>query len=141
MTQTFTIDNVSFGDLTKEQCNDILTDGRLASHFLERQLEIWYPYLTFVDGKGHDHVDTDGNLYDQKCFTKGGLAFAPSNMIGKGRSIDEAVATNHCKDIIYICCDIIDFPTVRVKFVTGKELMKDYPKFKVPHKDREVFFS
>lgn len=141
MTQTFTIDNVSFGDLTKEQCNDILTDGRLASHFLERQLEIWYPYLTFVDGKGHDHVDTDGNLYDQKCFTRGGLAFAPSNMIGKGRSIDEAVATKHCKDIIYICCDIIDFPTVRVKFVTGEELMKDYPKFKVPYKDREVFFS
>ena len=95
MTQTFTIDNVSFGDLTEEQCHEILTDGRLASHFLERQLEIWYPYLTFVDGKGHDHVDTDGNLYDQKCFTKGGLAFAPSNMIGKGRSINEEIATEH----------------------------------------------
>ena len=29
-------------------------------HFIERQLEIWYPWLTFVDEKGYDHVDQDG---------------------------------------------------------------------------------
>ncbi|SVE21876.1 uncharacterized protein METZ01_LOCUS474730, partial [marine metagenome] len=31
-------------------------------------MEIWFPELTFVDARGHDHVDTKGNLYDQKCF-------------------------------------------------------------------------
>lgn len=141
MTDTYQIDNVSFGDLPQDAVNDILKDGRLASHFLERQLCIWYPKLTFVDGKGHDHVCTEGLLYDQKCFTKGGLGFAPSNMIGAGRKIDEEVASDHCKDIIYICCDIVDFPTVRVKFVKGSELMKSYPKFKIPSKDREQFFQ
>ena len=91
MTDTYRIRNISFGDLEKDDIHDILKDGRLASHFLERQLEVWYPHLTFVDGRGHDHIDEDGNLYDQKCFTKGGLAFAPSNMIGKGRSINRTL--------------------------------------------------
>lgn len=141
MTDTYQIDNVSFGDLPQDAVNDILKDGRLASHFLERQLCIWYPKLTFVDGKGYDHVCTEGLLYDQKCFTKGGLGFAPSSMVGAGRKIDEEVASDHCKDIIYICCDIVDFPTVRVKFVKGSELMKSYPKFKIPSKDREQFFQ
>ena len=141
MTDTYRIRNISFGDLEKDDIHDILKDGRLASHFLERQLEVWYPHLTFVDGRGHDHIDEDGNLYDQKCFTKGGLAFAQSNMIGKGRSINEEISTEHCKDITYICCDIIEFPMVRVRFVKGSDLMKDYPKFKIPPKDREVFFK
>ena len=137
----FEIQNVSFGDLKQEQVNEILKDGRLASHFLERQLCVWYPKLTFVDGKGHDHVDTEGNLYDQKCFTQGGLNFAPSNMIGKGRTLNEEVAHAHAKKITYIACDILDFPKVKVRFVSGEELLKDYPKCKVPFKHRDIFFA
>ena len=41
MVDTYEIQNVSFGDLKQEAIHDILKDGRLASHFLERQLEIW----------------------------------------------------------------------------------------------------
>ena len=63
---------VSFGDLSQKIVDDLLKDGRLASHFLERQLEIWFPDLTFVNGKGYDHVRKNSDiLYDQKCFTKG----------------------------------------------------------------------
>jgi len=141
MTDTHIIKDISFGELSSEIIHDILKDGRLSSHFLERILEVWYPKLTFVDGRGHDHIDDEGNLYDQKCFTKRGLTFAPSNMIGKGRRIDEELASNHCKDITYICCDIIDFPVVRVKFIIGSDLMKSYPKFKIPVKDRDMFFA
>ena len=47
MTDTYHIRNISFGDLEKDDIHDILKDGRLASHFLERQLEVWYPHLTF----------------------------------------------------------------------------------------------
>ena len=43
---------VSFGDLPLETIVEILTDGRIASHFLERQLERWFPELTFVNAKG-----------------------------------------------------------------------------------------
>jgi hypothetical protein len=56
---TFTLDNLSFGDLSKEEVYECMKDGRLASHFLERQLTKWFPALTRVDQKGHDHVDTD----------------------------------------------------------------------------------
>ena len=70
MTDSYIIEDITFGSLTKEQIDDIFTDGRIASHFLERQLEIWYPKLTFVDGRGHDHVDEEGNLYDQKCLLR-----------------------------------------------------------------------
>ena len=126
MVDTYEIQNVSFGDLKQEAIHDILKDGRLASHFLERQLEIWYPHLTFVDGRGYDHVDEEGNLYDQKCFTKGGLAFAPSNMIGGSRSINEEVATEHCKDITYIACDIHDnHCELNLKFHSENNLVLD----------------
>ena len=36
------IDNISFGDLSNNELSDMFTDGRLASHFLERQLTKWY---------------------------------------------------------------------------------------------------
>ena len=138
---TFIIENISFGDLSQDELSEMFTDGRLVSHFLERQLTKWYPELTFVDGRGYDHLDTEQNKYDQKCFTKGGLTFAPSNMIGKGRSIDEAVASEHVQSITYICCDVIDFPLVKVKFVKGSDLEKDYPKFKIPLSKRKEFFG
>lgn len=138
---TFTIENLSFGDLSQEEITDCMTDGRFASHLLERQLTKWFPALTRVDQKGYDHIDEEGNLYDQKCFTKGGLAFAPSNMIGGSRSINEEVATEHCENITYIACDIIDPPTVRVKFAKGSDLMKEYKNFKIPKSQREKFFS
>lgn len=144
-TFTFNIDNISFGDLPQETIYDVLKDGRLASHFLERQLEIWFPELTFVDGRGHDHIDEEGNLYDQKCYTDGGLAFAPSNMIGKGRQIVEDVASKHVKKIIYICCDITEMPTVNVRFVKGSDLLKEFPGFKIKNRktieDRKNFFE
>ena len=131
---------VSFGDLGEMETYEILKDGRLASHFLERQLCVWFPELTFVDGRGHDHIDEEGNLYDQKCFTKGGLNFAPSNMIGKGRTLDEELAHSHASTITYIACDIIDFPKVRVKFLYGTTLLGLYPKLRIPNKDRELIF-
>lgn len=116
-------------------------DGRLTSHFLERQLEIWFPDLTFVNAKGYDHVDSAGVKYDQKCFTKGGLKFMPSTMQGAGRSLNEEVAQAHANEINYICCDIVEFPKVRVVFKRGKDLVKDYPKCAVPFKDRSNFFD
>ena len=137
----FVVNDISFGDLSQSELSEMFKDGRLASHFLERQLTKWYHYLTFVDKKGYDHVDTMSNKYDQKCFTKGGLGFAPSHMGGKGRVFVQEEAHEHAKDITYICCDILDFPTVRVKFARGKDLIKQYPKCKIPFKDRKEFFE
>ena len=81
--------DATFGTLSQKCVNNLFTDGRHASGFLELQLEQWFPELTFVDGKGYDHVDVTGKKYDAKCFTKGGAKFCPSVMLGAGRSIDE----------------------------------------------------
>ena len=73
----------TFGDLPNEKIKEILKDGRLASHFLERQLEIDFPELTFVNAKGYDHIRKDSNiLYDQKCFTQGGLVLHGLQLAG-----------------------------------------------------------
>jgi len=141
MVDTFTVENISFGDLNQDELARMFTDGRLASHFLERQLTKWYPFLTFVDKKGHDHLDEEGNKYDQKCFTKDGLTFSPSHMGGKGRVFNKEEAHAHAKDIIYICCDVVDFPTVRVKFAKGEELIQEFPKCKIAYSKRKEFFS
>jgi len=131
----------SFGDLPQETVNKKFRDGRAASHFLEMQLEVWFPELTFVDAKGHDHVDENGKKYDQKCFTKGGLGFAPSHMGGKGRVFVKEEAHDHARDVTYICCDIVDFPNVKVVFKRGRQLIEQYPQCKVKFAQREEFFT
>jgi len=139
---TFNLDgSISFGTLSEDVIHEMFKDGRLASHFLERQLEKWFPELTFVNAKGYDHVDGKGVKYDQKCFTKGGLKFMPSTMIGAGRSLNEEVAQAHANEINYIACDIVDFPIVRVLFKSGADLVAKYPKCSIPFKDRADFFG
>ena len=141
-TYNFNIDSVSFGSIPKVRIHEFFKDGRVASFFLEEQLPHWFPELTRIEGnKDHDHVDTLGRKYDAKNFTKGGLRFMPSNQMGAGRKFNETIAHEKADKLVYICCDIVDFPKVRVVFKSGKELVKSYPKCSVPTKDREVLFG
>ena len=88
LNKTYTYEcDATFGTLSQEKVNKLFTDGRRASGFLEIQLEEWFPNLTFVDGKGYDHVDTDGLKYDAKCFTRGGSKFCSSKYLGVGLSL------------------------------------------------------
>ena len=74
-TYTYTCD-ATFGTLSQEKVNKLFTDGRRASGFLEIQLEEWFPDLTFEDGKGYDHVDTNGQQYDASALPKEEQNFA-----------------------------------------------------------------
>ena len=139
------IPNFSFGPLDEEELIEIYTDGRAASFFLERCLAKWFPELTHIKGcKGWDHVDETGQKYDAKNFTfKGGLKFMPSGMIGTGRKYDAVECRAKIKEnnLIYIMCDIVDFPKIRVKFRDGLELFDEYPKGKITKKNRELVFG
>tara|TARA_Y100000356_G_C11106690_1_gene207344 strand:+ start:37 stop:483 length:447 start_codon:yes stop_codon:yes gene_type:complete len=132
----------TFGTLSQERVNKLFTDGRRASGFLELQLEEWFPGLEFVDGKGYDHIYefNVGQLYDAKCFTKGGANFSPSIMLGGGRRVDEEKLWEHAMDMVYIFCDVVDFPQVRVIFKYGKDLI-EYQKGNIPFKDRDLLFA
>ena len=130
----------SFGTLSQERVNKSFTDGRRASGFLELQLEEWFPELTFVDAKGYDHVDANNVKYDAKCFTPHGAKFPPSVMLGAGRVIDEKKLWEHANKMIYIFCDVVEFPKVRVIFKRGSDLTQ-YAKGSIPFGDRNVFFG
>ena len=135
-------DTMSFGDIKQERLYEFFKDGRNASFMLEEQLIHWFPELTRVEGnKDHDHISEDGVKYDAKNFTKGGLNFMPSNQIGAGREYDEVIAYEKANKLVYICCDIVDFPKVRVIFKSGKDLVKDFPNCKVSKTNREVLFG
>lgn len=132
----------SFGPIPKDTINKMYQDGRVASKFLENVLPIWFPELVFVDAKGHDHVNKiTGRKLDAKCFTKGGLTYAPSVMLGAGRKIVAEEVHKHADEIDYIACDVVEFPLVKIRFVSGKDLVAAYPKCKIPAKDRDSFFK
>lgn len=138
----FEIKNFEFGSLSREECIECFRDGRVNSHFTERQLTKWFPSLTHIKGcEDHDHVDTSGVKYDAKSFTKGGLTFSPSNQTGAKRKFNEAIAHEKAKKLIFICCDIVDFPRIRVKFAKGTDLIVSHPKCKIKKSEREEFFK
>ena len=62
-------------------------------------------------------------------------------MLGVGRTFDHDVMVEKASKLIYIACDIIDFPKVRVVFKNGSELARDYPKGNISKSKREVLFS
>lgn len=130
----------SFGSLSQEKIDELFRDGRNSSGFLELQLEEWFPSLKFEDGRGYDHKDDEGNLYDAKCFTRRGSKFCPSVMIGAGRQVDEDLLWKHAEKIIYIFCDVVEFPKVRVVFKRGSD-MRNYKKGSIPFGDRNVLFG
>ena len=135
-------DTMSFGDIKQERLYEFFKDGRNASFMLEEQLIHWFPELTRVEGnKDHDHIGENGVKYDAKNFTKGGLNFMPSNQIGAGREYDEVIAYEKANKLVYICCDIVDFPKVRVIFKSGKDLVEYFPKCRVTKTNREVLFG
>ena len=134
----------SFGTLPKVVLEEVLKDGRVASHMLEPQIEVWFPELKHVKGcKGHDHIHRrDGRLFDAKNFTRsGGCKFMPSNMLGTGRKFDQDEFVKKTSGMSYIICDIVDFPRVRIIFKDGKELAQRYPKGNISKTKRGELFG
>lgn len=138
-----TIADFAFGGLAYEVMVNILSDGRVFSHFIERWLPMNYPIIHITGCKSYDHVDATNPdmLYDQKTFTKGGCNFCPSNMLGQGRSFNPEVFQEKSKKLNYIIVSNIDFPNIRVRFVRGEELATLYPTGKIPLKDFDKFFA
>ena len=133
----------SFGELSCEELVVLFKDGRVASKFLEKLVTKWFPELTNVDLKHYDHVDTAGNKFEMKGFTGNGCKFVPSSMIGKGRYIDRDELAEGIKEhkLTYIITDIVEFPSIKIKFIDGKKLLKKYPSGMIGTNKREELFS
>ena len=138
-----TISNYAFGNLPDDKCKEILKDGRPFSYFIEPWLAINYP-LTHVGGcKSYDHIDENNNdiLYDAKTFTKRGCKFSPSSMIGTGRKFNQEEFEKKTNKLIFCIVSNINFPNIKIKFMKGEDLLKNYPKGSIPSNDYIKFFN
>lgn len=145
LNQTFIhrIENYSFGNLPPEVCREIYKDGRPFSHFIENYIAHNYP-LNYVPGcKKYDFTDKihPDILYDEKTFTKKGCDFRPSGMKGTKREHNQEIFEEKTKNLIMCIVSNIQFPTIKIRFVRGVNLMLKYPKGKIPLKDHDKFFD
>ena len=142
-TYIHTIENISFGNLTKSSIIDIYKDGRAFSHFIEPWLAVNYPLIHVKGCKQYDHTNiNDENIkYDQKTFTAHGCKFMPSNMIGEGRTFNKDIFEEKAKKLIYIIVSNVNFPEIKIKFVKGTDLIIDYPNGVISSKEFIKFFN
>ena len=139
----YSLKKYNFDDLTDEDCIEIYKDGRVFSHFIEKWLSKMFPLKHITGCKSYDFVDKNYSqtLYDQKTFTKNGCYFCPSNMLGQGRVFDQKVFEEKTKKLIFCIVSNINFPEIKIKFVRGTDLLKEYPKGKIKLQDHIKFFN
>jgi len=142
-TFTHTIEEFSFGNLSKETIIEIFKDGRAFSHFIEPWLASHYPLIHIKRCKKYDFKDINNSkiLYDEKTFTSNGCKFYPSNMIGEGRTFNQAIFEEKASKLIYIIVSNVNFPEIKIKFVKGSDLILQYPKGEIKLNNMIEFFN
>ena len=91
------------------------TDGRKISFILERRIAYEFLKGTIAEneGKAYDIIAPNGDLWEVRSITKGGVYFCPSYMVGKGRKFDLKGFLQKLKVIKgYILADVLEFPNV-----------------------------
>ena len=139
----FVIEKYSFDNLSDEVCRKIYKDGRVFSHFAEQYIPGKFS-VDYVPGcKKYDFTDRNNPeiKYDEKTFTSRGCKYCPSNMLGQGRKFDQVVFEEKTKKLIFCIVSNINFPNIKVRFVKGETLLKDYPKGVIPLKEHDKFFN
>ena len=139
----YKIENYLFGDLSREECEDIWKDGRVFSIFIEKYISKKFP-LDHVPGcKKYDFTDRNYPeiKYDEKTFTKYGCNFYPSNMKGQGRKFKKEDFEEKTKKLIFCIVSNIDFPNIKVRFVKGDDLLIKYPNGKISINYYDEFFK
>lgn len=135
------VGQIQFDCIPEEDLYMLFRDGRHCAPLIEKWLTKMFPLIHVTGNKDHDHIDNENNQYDVKNFTKNGLKFMPSNQIGAGRSFDKEKSHEKAKKLIYIICDIVEFPKLTVRFIAGEKLIEKYPKCAVNIRERNVLFE
>ena len=139
----FRLSNVAFDCLPPEDISKIFKDGRAFSHLIEPWLAQKFPISHIKGCLEYDFTDNvDPEIkYDAKTLTAGGCKYYPSSMIGSGRKFDRELFEQKTNKLIYIIVSNILFPEIRVKFVTGADLLVQYPNGVIPYADYGKFFE
>jgi hypothetical protein len=142
-TYPMTMSNYSFHTLPREVLDKLFKDGRHISPFMEYLVAQEFG-LTHIPGcKGYDMVDPRNPeiKYEQKMFTANGCKFMPSSMIGTKRTFDQTIFAEKAAKLIYVIVSNIAFPDVKIRFVTGIDMLARYPNGIIPYADHDMFFS
>lgn len=141
ITFEFKLDKIIIDNLEKDKTNLLFQDGRVFSHFIEYWLDNNCERLQKVNGcKNHDFIDIKKNIkYEQKTWTKNGLTFLPSHMIGSQRKIDTSKFKYITNTKKFIIVNNIYFPQIKIKFLDGYSLLKRYPSGITREKDNNFF--
>lgn len=93
---------------------EYFADGRRVAFIIERRLKTELGFrLAPSEGAAFDLVDSQGEKWEARNITSGGVYFCPSYTVGSGRSFDESGFLAKLKQNKgYILTDIEEFPTV-----------------------------
>jgi hypothetical protein len=140
---THTLSNAYFDSLPIECVDTIFKDGRVFSHFIEHWLEQKYPLKRVSGCKEYDHIDVNfpNTKYEQKTFTSKGCDFTPSSMKGTKRIFDKELFEEKALGLVYCIVSNVNFPEIKVRYVTGAELISKFPRGKINIKLHDEFFS
>lgn len=120
--------------VTEEDVKEYLTDGRRVSFIIERRLAWENPgwKLAPSEGAGYDLIDPDGNCWEVRSITNGGVYFNPSNQVGSGRIFNEEGFQQKLSNIKgFILSDIVNFPHVDVYVVPVNNVIRWYNEGKL----------
>ena len=142
-TYPITISNYSFHTLPREVLDRLFKDGRHISPFMEHIVAQEFGLIHIPGCKGHDMVDPENPeiKYEQKMFTSNGCKFMPSSMIGTKRIFDQAIFAEKAAKLIYVIVSNVAFPDVKIRFVTGTDMLALYANGIIPPADHDRFFN
>lgn len=82
-----------------------------------------------TDQKGWDYIHLERDKIEFKCLTRNGFCWAQSGDTGKGRKVDRDVLLDFVmsNNIYYLVASIVNFPSVDIAFVTGREVFNHFP--------------
>eukprot|EP01034_Spumella_vulgaris_P044721 gene44721-55649_t len=101
--------------VSEADVREYFTDGRRVSFLLERRLarEVIRGTLAASEGAGFDLLDPQGQKWEVRSISAGGIYFSPSYMVGSGRQFEESGFLAKLDEIAgYIVSDIESFPDV-----------------------------
>ncbi|HEV2226495.1 MAG TPA: hypothetical protein VGR56_06800, partial [Nitrososphaerales archaeon] len=111
--------------ITESDVRNYFTDGRRVSFILERRLayEVLKGRLAPSEGAGYDLIDSNGDKWEVRSITRGGIYFSPSHMVGSGRSFKEKGFLDKLKDVKgFILSDIESFPDIPFWIVSSNQV-------------------
>jgi len=97
-----------------QSVREYFTDGRRVAFLIERRIAKDEGFtLAASEGAAWDLIDSNGERWEVRNITRGGIYFCPSYMFGSGRSFDTAGFTKKLAGVAgYIVSDIECFPSV-----------------------------